>query len=891
VIGELAPVTEALAARARERPDAPALVCDGHSLSYGELDARANQLARELGARGVPAGGLVSVVLERSVELLPTLLGILRARAAYVPVDPGYPPARIADILEQAAAPLIVTQSSLVSGLLPGVGTPMLLIDEERSAIERQPPEPLQRGAQLEDLAYVIFTSGSSGRPKGVMLAHRGLANLMRTMSSRPGLAAGETMLGVTTPAFDLSVPDLYLPLSVGATLVLASAREAADPRELMRMIAAHDVALMQATPSTWRMLLDAGWSGRRRSLRAVCGGEALAPALAQELVGRVGEVWNFYGPTEATVWSTCARIDAGAEVTIGSELPGVSCHIVGEAGEPAPLGAPGELLIGGVQVARGYLHRPELTAERFISDRFSGAAGARLYRTGDRARRRPDGAIEFLGRLDHQVKLRGYRIELGEIEAVLQEHPAVAQAVATVWSELPTVEPRLVAYAVCAQGTRIEGEQLRRELRTRLPDYMIPAEIVVLASLPLTPNGKLDRRALPAPGVDQRRELLAPRTPLEGELREIWREELQIDALGVNEDFFDLGVDSLSAGRLFARIERTYGRRLGPAPMFQTPSIERLATLLSGEVGQRSSHASLVPMRADGGNPPLFCVHGGAGTVLFYHDLVGALGPEQPVYAFQAAGLYGGQAPHRTVQEMAVSYLEQLLQARPQGPYILGGFCFGGMVAFEMARRLRALDHEVSAVVMFNAPSAAYNRRYTPLFDGQGAVFDPAGQLRADLAQRDATLSASLRRHASGGSPAQRAGRLAAAARRRALVSSRARMRELRFEAYLRLRRPLPDDLREASAFQRIAARAQGAYEPAVLGVPILVFRSQGLYYEDDLGWGPHSTLELECVEVPGPHLTPRDLMDAPRVSLIAERMLARVKDGSPELAHGAIA
>jgi amino acid adenylation domain-containing protein len=869
-------VADSLAAHACKRPDAQAIICAGASLTYTQLDAAANRIARELRTRGLRPGELAAVVLERSLELLPALVGVLRAGCAYVPIDPTHPQARLAYVLEQSAARAIITQASLAARL-PAATAPMLLVDGERELLDRQDPTPPEGEIGLDDLAYVIFTSGSSGRPKGVMLAHRGLANLMRSMAAAPGLRAGETLLGVTTPAFDLSVPDLYLPLSTGATLVLATAEQAADPLALARLVEAHDISLMQATPSTWRMLLESGWGGHR-TLRAIAGGEALPPALAGELAGRVGELWNFYGPTEATVWSTGARVVPGAQITIGSELPGVSCEIVDESGVAVPAGTPGELLIGGVQVARGYLGRPELTAESFLA----GAAGSRVYRTGDRVRRRPDGAIEFLGRLDHQVKLRGYRIELGEIETVLEECPAVAQAVVVVRGD-PPGEPRLVAYVVPAGAgaLRADGGELRRELGARLPSYMVPAEITVLEQLPLTPNGKVDRAALPAPpgrrkraAAGARRERVPPRTPLEAELLEIWREELKLDSLGVRDNFFELGVDSLTAARLFARIARTYGRRLPAGPMFQTPTVERLAALLAERGEPPRRRASLVPIRTSGSRPPLFCVHGGAGTVLFYRELADALGSEQPVYAFQAAGLYGGETPHQTVPEMAESYLEQLREVRPHGPYALGGYCFGGMVAFEMARRLRAAGDEVPVVIMFNAPASAYNRRYTPIFDGQGALFDAEGRLRADLTPRDASLGASLRRHAREGSPLSRADRLARAALRRAQTVARARARELRFEAYLRARRPLPDDLREAAAFQRIAARAQGAYEPDVLDTRILVVRSEGLYHEQDLGWGPHSTLPVESLEAPGVHVTPRELMSAPHVAGVAARV-----------------
>jgi amino acid adenylation domain-containing protein len=878
-------VADAVSRHARERPTAKAVACDGRALTYEQLDSRANQIARELGERGLGKGDLAGVVLQRSLELLPALLGVLRAGGAYVPIDPAYPAARIGFILERAATKVIVSQASVAGGL-PRPGAPLLLLDDDREAIERQDPGAVETGADLDDLAYVIFTSGSTGRPKGVMLAHRGLAHLMRTMAERPGLAAGEAMLGVTTPAFDLSVPDLYLPLSVGATLVLASAEQAGDGRELIRLIEDHEIDLMQATPSTWRMLIESGWSGRSR-LRVVSGGEALPVRLAQGLLDRVGELWNFYGPTEATVWSTCARITAAEGITIGSELPGMSAHIVDELGNAAPDGSAGELLIGGPQVARGYLGQAELTAERFIPDPASAAPGAHLYRTGDRARRGADGAIEFLGRLDNQVKLRGYRIELGEIESVLEESAAVAQAVAVVREPRDGAEPQLVAYAVAAAGTSIDGRELRHSLRERLPDYMVPACVLVLERLPLTPNGKIDRAALPQPEPVEAGEGVAPRSALEAELLELWCDALGIASLGVTDDFFDLGVDSLTAGRLFARIEREYGRHLPRAVLFQAPTVERLASLLGDGAETAPRWPSLVPMRTGGERTPLFCVHGGAGTVLFYRELVEALGEDQPVYALQAAGLYGDEPPQRSVEAMAAAYLEQLREASPQGPYLIGGYCYGGMVAFEIARRLRAEGAEVEAVVMFNAPSAGYNRRYHPYFDEQGAMVDGEGRLRADLVPRDGSIGASLRRHLGDESASSRARALAAAAARRVRVNARARARRVRFAAYLRLGRPLPDDLREATAFQLIAARAQRSYEPATLDSRIVVFRSPGLYYEDDLGWGPHTTRGVESFEAPGEHRTPRDLMSEPSVSYVAERLRASV-DERLDLAEG---
>ena len=419
----------------------------------------------------------------------------------------------------------------------------------------------------------------------------------------------------------------------------------------------------------------------------------------------------------------------------------------------------------------------------------------------------------------------------------------------------------------------------------------MVPAAIVVLDRMPLTPNGKIDRSALPAPEEQGGRDHVEPRSALEAELLDLWRDSLGIEAIGITDDFFDLGVDSLTAGRLLARIDQAYGRRLPIGALFQRPTVERLAALIGEGSEDAQRWPSLVPMRATGERPALFCVHGGAGTVLFYHELVDSLGEDQPVFALQAAGLYGDRAPQLSVEDMAAGYVEQIRQARPEGPYALAGYCFGGMVAFEMARRLRAEGAEVSMVIMLNAPSAGYNRRFHPYFDQQGAMVQSDGSLRPDLVSSDGSIGASLRRHASSGRLPGRALALIAAGWRRAKVSAHGKGRRLRVAAYLRLRRPLPDDLREAVAFQQIAARAQTAYEPSTIDTRIVVFRSQGLYYEDDLGWGPHSALPVDAFEVPGEQLTPRDLMSEPSVSFVAEHVLDAIAGRRPESARGAAA
>jgi amino acid adenylation domain-containing protein len=573
---------ELFAAQAEQRADTVAVACGGRSLTYAELDERSNRLAHELRAAGVVPGTLVGLYLDRSVELFVGLLGVLKAGGAYVPLDPSYPADRLAFQVQDAQAPVVVTTLALAAEAPAGEARVVALDDPALAALPATAPAPL---ATPRDLAYVIYTSGSTGKPKGVMIEHRSVVNLLESMAVHPGLAAGETMVGVTTFAFDLSVPDLYLPLTTGATLVMARPDEAGDPRALAALIDDSGATVMQATPSTWRMLLDDGWTPRR-GMRIVIGGEAVPADIAARLRDVMDEVWNFYGPTETTVWSTCWRVgEVGSTVPVGTPIANTTILIADRAGNPAPAGALGELCIGGAGVARGYLHRPELTAERFVADGL--AAGERMYRTGDVARLRPDGLLEFVGRRDHQVKVRGFRIELGEIETLLAERDDVRQAVAIVREDEPGAA-RLVAYVV---GDADEAE-LQRHLAALLPAHMVPSAIVTLERLPLTPNGKLDRKGLPVPERDPERGVVAPRTPVEEWLADLWKQVLAVDTVSIDDNFFHLGGHSLLVARVIARVRQEFGVDIPLRRLWESPTIAELsqaitAGLLDGDLDE----------------------------------------------------------------------------------------------------------------------------------------------------------------------------------------------------------------------------------------------------------------------------------------------------------------
>ncbi|QYZ65454.1 MAG: amino acid adenylation domain-containing protein [Gammaproteobacteria bacterium (ex Lamellibrachia satsuma)] len=545
-----------------QAPDEVAVIFGESQLTYRELNVRSNQLAHYLRTLKVGPDVLVGLCLERSVDMLVALLGVLKAGGAYLPLDPDYPADRIGYILDDADVALLLTHRSLLEKL-PACKANVLAIDAEKDLIRKlgaDTPEPLETA---DNLAYVIYTSGSTGRPKGVQVQHQAVSNFLTSMAKCPGIDVNDVVLALTTLSFDIAVLELYLPLIVGAKVVIASREQALDGRDLKDLMQDHGVSLMQATPATWRLLVDSGWQGDA-GLKVLCGGEALSQGLARDLVRLTGGVWNMYGPTETTVWSTCFHITSEEEpIRIGRPIDNTRLYVLDQYQQLVPVGVHGELYIGGLGVTRGYLGRPELTEERFVEDPFSGD-GTMMYRTGDLVRYRVDGELEYLNRLDNQVKVRGFRIELGEIESVLAEYGKVKRSVVDV-REVRLGDRRLAAYYELEAGTHTTPTELRKHLRAELPDYMIPQHFVELDELPLTPNGKVDRKALPAPFASAAIEetFEAPKTALEQGLAAIWQEVIGIDQVGLHDNFFDLGGHSLLAMQVVAKAQEQLGTKL----------------------------------------------------------------------------------------------------------------------------------------------------------------------------------------------------------------------------------------------------------------------------------------------------------------------------------------
>ncbi|WP_338868536.1 non-ribosomal peptide synthase/polyketide synthase [Myxococcus stipitatus] len=684
-------------AQVARTPDATALVVGTTRLSYRQLDARANQLAHALRARGVGPDVRVAVCLHRTVDLVVSLLSILKADGAYVPLDPNHPSDRRAFVLADSKAHLLLTQESLLST----TSVPSLCVDSEAHLFSSLPTgEPPSSAALPSNLAYVLYTSGSTGRPKGVCLEHRNSVSFLRWALSvfSPQQLAGT--LAATSFTFDLSVFELFAPLSCGGTVFLAD-----NALALPSLPARDEVTLLNTVPSAAAELVRSG--GIPSSVSTInLAGEPLPGALARALFQHSPglNLFNLYGPTEDTTYSTFSLVsqDATSEPTIGKPLAGSQAFILDSSLQPLPIGVPGELFLAGSGLARGYLSRPDLTAERFIPNPF-GPPGTRMYRTGDRVRWLPDGQLEYLGRIDFQVKLRGFRIELGEIEALLHQHPSVHQAILLAREDVPG-DKRLVAYLSPRPGSSLDASVLRSFLKDKLPEYMVPSAFVLLPALPLNPNGKIDRKALPAPDASQHSSsgFIAPRNPTEATLTALFSEVLRVPRVGVHDDFFSLGGHSLLAVRLMVEIERRTGQKLPISALFTHSTIEHLAALVS-ERGTASS-SPLVPLQPKGSRPPLFLVHAIGGSPLSYGKLTHLLGEEQPVYAFQAPGLDGAREPFGSIPEMAAAYIEAMRRVQPHGPYLLGGWSFGGVVAFEMARQLTRAGERVSQLFLIDS-------------------------------------------------------------------------------------------------------------------------------------------------------------------------------------------
>jgi aspartate racemase len=848
-------VHELVEAQAREHPEAVAVVQEGRQLTYEELNARANQLARLLRQKGVGGDVPVAICLKRSLEMPVALLAVLKAGGACVPLDSDYPKDRLAYILEDSRAPVLITQPGLHSAL-GDVQAEVLYLEADWKVLSGQSRENLPLVTRAENLAYIIYTSGSTGKPRGVLLMHRGLVNHGVASIDLYGIERSDRVLQFSSISFDIAVEEVFPTWFAGATVVLRSDQMSLAATDFLSWIKQQRITVLDLPTAYWHELVHEVSESHeqlpeRLRLVIVGGEKASASAYASWLKAGGSRIrWvNTYGPTEASVIVSAYEPDPAQpfpdNLPIGRPIANVRLYVLDSELQPVAVGEPGELHIGGPGVARGYLNHPELTEAKFIADPFSQDGNARLYKTGDMVRYLPDGNIEFQGRIDFQVKIRGFRIELGEIEAVLEKHPGVAQAVVTA-REL-NGEKRLAGYIVALPnaGTAVE---LRRHLKGLLPEYMVPADFVFLKSFPLTPNGKVDRRALPEPEPSEPGEVegyVAARDEFESRMVSLWEQVLGKRPIGVRDNFFELGGHSLLAVRLTSRIEKQFGKKLTITALIQAPTVESLVSLLREE---NSSWSSLVPLQTGGSKPIFFFVHGLGGTVMRFHELARHMVPDQPFFCFQAQGMDGKLPCLDRVEDMASLYLEHLRAAQPQGPYFLGGYSFGGLVAIEMARRLMEQQEDVRALTLVDT--------YLPAPKGGKSLLGKFLALSTE--QKLAYL----------------------------------KKRSIRFRRGIKRRIDALSLPRPVKAVREACALAELRYRPQIFPGRVVMFRAseKALRGLDDPqeGWRKYAAGGIEVHEIAGDH---GNILNEPQVKQLAAEMRSRLEKAQAELAEEAAA
>ncbi|MBW4538427.1 MAG: amino acid adenylation domain-containing protein [Myxacorys chilensis ATA2-1-KO14] len=867
-----------------QTPDAVAVVFADQQLTYRELSDRSNQLAHSLQQMGVVPDQLVGICVERSLNMLIAVLAVLKAGGAYVPLDPTYPTERLQFMLQDAQVSILLTQQSLVDRFVE-LGQTVICLDQQKYQLGSNPP--LSR-VTANNLAYLIYTSGSTGQPKGVLVTHQGLSNLAQAQHQIFNVQPSDRVLQFASLSFDASIFEIVMALTTGATLYLIQSASRLGAN-LVQFLQEQHITHVTLPPALLTLLPELP------DLKVVI---AAGEACSSELVDRWAtrrRFFNAYGLTETSVWSTIAELKVGQTVTIGRAIANTQLYVLNSDLQPVVIGVPGELYIGGDGLAKGYLNRPNLTAERFISNPFK--PDSRLYKTGDRVRYCSDGSLQFLGRVDEQIKLRGYRIELGEIETVLKQHPAISAAVVAVQVAEKTVEEKHIVACVVpnSAATPQLSSQLKAFLQQQLPAYMIPSVIAIQSTLPLLPNGKIDRQSLATLSLNPA--AVAPRTETEVTLAKLWAEQLGLTEIDVTQNFFDMGGDSLKAMRLMDRIHQHF-EQVGALPLsslFLAPTIEQLAQQL--DQANCSTFASEIPslvsLQPTGSKPPFFCVHPIFGTVFPYYQLAQQFSAptdsanqtsiaqstlelgtaNRPFYGLHPIGLEG-HSPHTTIAEMAAYYIKAIRQIQPEGPYYIGGWSFGGVVAFEMAQQLEQAGHEVALLAMLDTASPGHQLSYRDNFNVLTTLtrsllpflIDYGCLLKSSLQTQVQTQSTqflssflkSFRRQPRGDNE------LRAANPAEAWHSQSQLLNEL--------------SLRPILQTYRANAKAFLSYSPQWYSRPITLFKTSKTNQNSTLGW-EKLTKEVNLCPIPGNHLT---MLRSPHVQYLAQQLKQRMEKGS---------
>ncbi|HKP35522.1 MAG TPA: amino acid adenylation domain-containing protein [Pyrinomonadaceae bacterium] len=840
-------------------PDAVAIVSAEEELTYRELNARANCLAHSLRKHGVERETRVGICLERSPDLIVSVLGILKAGGAYVPLDPTYPAARLHLMIEDAEAPVILTTKAARSALPPSaVG--VICIDELRAEVANESRENPAGNSTGSDLAYVIFTSGSTGRPKGVTVTHQSVLRLVKN-TNYANFSPDEVFLQYAPISFDASTFEIWGSLLNGARLALMTAGKA-SLKELGDALKHFQVTTLWLTAGLFHLMVDNHIDDLRGLRQLLAGGDVLSVPHVHKVLKELKNCRfiNGYGPTENTTFTCCFPVTTpnsiNGSVPIGKPISNTYVYVLDTHMNPVPVGVPGELFIGGDGLARNYMNRPLLTNEKFIRDPFSEKPGSRLYRSGDMVRYRPGGNIEFLGRIDNQVKVRGFRIELGEVEATLAQHPSVRDVVVMVCKD--EGDKHLVAYLTAHDGCELDVDEVRHSLEQKLPGHMIPSTFMVLDAMPLSPSGKIDRCALPsANGFKPKSKgvFVAPTDEFELKLARIWERVLNLQPVGIHDNFFDLGGHSLLAVRLFALIEKAFGKNLPLATLFQAPTVAQLARAVRNE-GWPAPWSSLVMIQGNGTRRPFFCVHAAGGNVLEYHDLARLLGPDQPFYGLQAKGLNGKDEPHTSIKEMAAHYIQEMREVQPEGPYLIGGRSSGGTIAFEMACQLEAAGEQVTLLALLDVYPAGYFK-----------LLPQAKDLRARIQRRTRRVSSHLNNLRQLGLFAKIGYLRSKLAYAPAKIKHKLYRRA--YKIYQSIGQPLPAVLKNIEELNFIATKE---YVPQSYPGRATLFSASDLTasYDVEDGWR-QLVAELEVHKIPGNHL---DIIREPHVQVLAEKL-----------------
>ncbi len=847
-------------------PDKTAIRFKNQQLTYRELDERSNQFARYLNEQGIKPKDIVGVALNRSLEMVVALLGILKSGAVYLPLDPGYPKKRIQYVLDDASAKIIIISRQYAGVFQTGASEILLETLQERLADISK--NKLEEFSDNKSLAYLIYTSGSTGNPKGVMVEHQNLVNLLFSMQSFPGITKGDKFLALTTISFDMAGLEIFLPLLTGAELVIATEDEQKDGRLLVEKLYKENITIIQATPSTYKLMLENNWF-KQSDLKIFCGGEALPKVLADKLLRCCKGLYNLYGPTETTIYSTGTQIFEGDEIiTIGRPISNTQIYILDSYGNLLAEGIKGEIYIGGDGVSRGYLNRPELQLEKFVPDPYSRFPERKMYRTGDVGKFLEDGRIQYLGRNDHQVKIRGFRIEPSEIEFKLNSLESIKESLVVVQDD-DSGNSKLVAYVIVNNvyegDNTTEEENLILRWRTALldhfPFYMVPNEFIILSEFALTDNGKIDHsRLIKARAPSENKLKLVRTSDLEKKIIDIWKSSLKVDDIGLDDDFFMLGGHSMIAAQVMQKLEKETSIRLPLAALFEASTVKKLSQYVEMK-GNNSSWKSLVAIKPGDGKHPLYIVHGAGLNVLIFYSVAKNLDPEQSVYGLQARGLNGIDDPFDNMEKIASYYISEILDQNPNGPYNLAGYSFGGVVAFEMAKQLKAMGKTINMLGIFDTsvdilpkPKSFLNKSIRKLRDAYVYVKFNLHLLRKDPVQliqyRFVNRKYKMKR----------------------LLSKYNMIRELAGqEKYLKY----------SVKINRKYDIAYKNYELTPYNGTIDLFRvAHRMYHLDDpeyFGWKSLALQGMKVRDVPGDH---RTFLLSPNVEIFAEVLMATIKE-----------